>query len=324
MSKIDIADTVSLLRQVNLNHMVYFWTVARTGSFTQAARELGISQPSISEQVASLERRLGRELFRRTGRGVELTLDGQRAFRYAEEVVGMCAELVRMQPLNGTVEPVVLEVGCADAMPKVVVRSILKPLLDHPSKPRLILREWRVDALLAELGVRRMDFVICDSPYSSVGDSPVISFEAANSGVTLCASPSLAAAAVKNFPQSMESIPLLLPPVGAALRAELDRYFAANAIRPSITMEAEDRSQLHHFAEQGVGAVPVATCTVDEVERQFSLKRIGTLEGVSEGYYVVMSDRPARVPVLDELRAMLSQKFRSVTPTNAAPKPVRA
>jgi aminoethylphosphonate catabolism LysR family transcriptional regulator len=55
-----------------------FHAVAEEGSFTRAAARLGVSQPTLSEQVRALEERFGVKLFERAGRGVELTELGRR------------------------------------------------------------------------------------------------------------------------------------------------------------------------------------------------------------------------------------------------------
>src|SRR5689334_3654378 len=54
-----------------------FATVARTGSFSAAARELHCTQPAISQQMRALERQVGGPLFVRTGRGLNLTEAGR-------------------------------------------------------------------------------------------------------------------------------------------------------------------------------------------------------------------------------------------------------
>ncbi|MFO0832134.1 MAG: LysR family transcriptional regulator [Phycisphaerales bacterium] len=308
MTTIDISDTVSALRQVNLNHLVYFWSVARTGSFTAAARELGVSQPSISEQVGGLEKRLGRELFRRTGRGVELTPDGQRALRYAEEVVGMCAEMVRAGAANGSREPVVIQAGATDGVPKLVVRSVLAPLLKHESQPSLVLREWRVDHLFGELGMRRLDLVLCDQAVSEVGATKMLSLEAGNTPIVLCATPALVSQLRKGFPQSLGGAPMLMPTQGNAVRVAIDRWFSIQGISPRVVVEADDRSQLHNFAEAGMGVVPVASIILKDITRQFGVRPIGVMKGVVERYYLVMADRPARVEAVEELRRSLSER----------------
>lgn len=60
-----------------LNTLCGFEAAARHLSFTRAARELGLTQGAISRQVRDLETFLGRPLFRRMIRAVELTLDGE-------------------------------------------------------------------------------------------------------------------------------------------------------------------------------------------------------------------------------------------------------
>jgi DNA-binding transcriptional LysR family regulator len=54
-----------------------FESAARLASFTAAARELGSTQPAVSQQVYQLEAELGVPLFERSPRGVTLTADGQ-------------------------------------------------------------------------------------------------------------------------------------------------------------------------------------------------------------------------------------------------------
>lgn len=64
-----------------------FITVTRCGSFTAAARELGITQPAVSQNIAELERIAGAPLFTR-GRGrVSLTPKGRLFQGYAEQIL---------------------------------------------------------------------------------------------------------------------------------------------------------------------------------------------------------------------------------------------
>jgi DNA-binding transcriptional LysR family regulator len=60
-----------------------FLTVAEHGSFGRAANALGLSQPSVSNRMAALERRIGRALFSRSPRGVTLTAPGERLLPHA-------------------------------------------------------------------------------------------------------------------------------------------------------------------------------------------------------------------------------------------------
>ncbi len=63
-----------------------FVTVARRGSFTIAAKELGVTQPAISQNINSLEKSLGVQLFQRSRSEVSLTDAGRAFMRYALEI----------------------------------------------------------------------------------------------------------------------------------------------------------------------------------------------------------------------------------------------
>ena len=62
---------------MQLTCVLAFHKVATAGSFTLAARMSGVSQPTLSAQVRSLERTIGAPLFDRSGRQVRLTLTGE-------------------------------------------------------------------------------------------------------------------------------------------------------------------------------------------------------------------------------------------------------
>lgn len=81
------------MKRLNYNHLYYFWTVARTGSVSEASRELKLSQPTVSEQIHALEKELGRKLFRRVGRNLAMTDSGKLIFRYARKIFRVGEEM---------------------------------------------------------------------------------------------------------------------------------------------------------------------------------------------------------------------------------------
>jgi DNA-binding transcriptional LysR family regulator len=73
-------------RTIDLNHLEYFFEVARHRGFSRAQSALGVGQPSLSKAVKSLEGSLGVALLERHGRGVSLTPAGQEVFALAQEI----------------------------------------------------------------------------------------------------------------------------------------------------------------------------------------------------------------------------------------------
>lgn len=74
---------------MELRVLKYFLTVAREQSFTKAAEQLHITQPTLSRQLAALEEELGTGLFIRKGRGITLTEEGILLKRRALEILDL-------------------------------------------------------------------------------------------------------------------------------------------------------------------------------------------------------------------------------------------
>ena len=75
------------LRNMELRQLATFLSVARHGSVTEAARRMFVSQPTVSLQIAALEKELGVLLFERQSRGVALTEAGRILMRYASDIL---------------------------------------------------------------------------------------------------------------------------------------------------------------------------------------------------------------------------------------------
>jgi DNA-binding transcriptional LysR family regulator len=80
---------------INVHLLKIFHAVARSSSFSRAASELAISQPSVSIQVGELERQFGVELFEPAGKSIRLTEAGRVCFDYAGRVLALIDEAQR-------------------------------------------------------------------------------------------------------------------------------------------------------------------------------------------------------------------------------------
>ncbi len=77
---------------MNLNHLQYFVVLAELEHYTKAAKELSITQPSLSHAIAMMERDLGVQLFERRGRNVVLTAYGREFLTYVKECLNRLDE----------------------------------------------------------------------------------------------------------------------------------------------------------------------------------------------------------------------------------------
>lgn len=81
---------------MDLKQLQYFVVCAQTGSFSDAAKVLYSTQPSVSKVVKALEDALGMQLFERLPRGIRLTVQGQKVYRYACRITNEISVLENM------------------------------------------------------------------------------------------------------------------------------------------------------------------------------------------------------------------------------------
>lgn len=148
----------------NYRQLHYFQAVAKSGGIARAAEQLHLTPQTLSGQIGQLEDRLGVELFRRAGRRLELTEAGRLALSYADEIFQVGGELEEALRNWHAERPFLFRVGIADVVPKSVAYRLLAPALALPEQVRMVCREDKLERLLAELAVHRLDMVVADSP----------------------------------------------------------------------------------------------------------------------------------------------------------------
>lgn len=110
-----------------------FLTAARTLNFTAAARQLHMTQPSVSQHIQALEQHFGLQLFVRSGRHLRLTDAGEALLPMAQEMVSVSQSIDnKMESLKGDVYGR-LVVGCSTTVGKYVLPFLLASFMQqHP------------------------------------------------------------------------------------------------------------------------------------------------------------------------------------------------
>jgi LysR family transcriptional regulator, transcriptional activator of nhaA len=293
---------------INYHHLLYFWTVARTGSIAKASEELLLSPPTISAQISRLEDQLGEKLFSRAGRRLILTESGSVAFRYAEEIFSLGRELTETLHGRPTGHPLRLRVGVADPLPKWIAYYLINPALQLPGGVRVICHEHRIDRLLAELAVNDVDVVLADAPVGPqvkvrafnhlLGECDVAFYDKRKTATNL----------QRKFPHSLDRVPFLLPTEDSSLRIGLDQWFNQQQVRPVVVGEFDDFSLLRTFAEAGHGAF-AAPSILDAEMRQYGFGMIGRTSAVRSRFYAISVERRIKNPAVVAISEAARQKI---------------
>ncbi|HLU47447.1 MAG TPA: transcriptional activator NhaR [Planctomycetota bacterium] len=294
---------------INYHHLLYFFTVAREGSLARASAELGLAPSTISGQIRSLEQSIGEKLFTKSGRRLAPTEMGRLVFRYAEEIFSIGRELqdaIKGRPAG---RPLTLNVGIADVVPKLVARRLLEPALKLQTPVRLVCREDRPERLLGELATHDLDVVLADAPVGPSSRVRAFSHLLGECSVVFFASERVAAKYRRNFPDSLDDAPLLLPTENTSLRRSIDHWLAARGIRPRIVAEFEDSALLKVFGQTGTGLFPAPSVIARQVRAQYQARSVGEVPEIRERFYAISVERrlehPAVIAISEEARHKL-------------------
>lgn len=162
-------DKTSRARGFDLRQLEYFCAVARAGSFTKAAENLGIAQPSLSEQIARLEQSLGAPLFERLNRRIELTPLGEAILGKAKALVEDAAALpdVFDRAREGVRGP--LRVGAIPTILPYYLAPKLRGFLDLYPDVELNVREGTTAELVEQVLEGLIDVAVLSVPVEGAG-----------------------------------------------------------------------------------------------------------------------------------------------------------
>ena len=150
---------------LNYNHLYYFHVAAVEGSVAGAAQRLGVRQPTVSEQLRSLEKALARNLFERVPSGLRLTEAGRLVFQHTARMFHTAERIAERVGLTPETEPRRLRIGVSAAIARSTKLDFVLPvLLMGDCVPSLQTAD--TVELIRELRDRELDLVLAESALS--------------------------------------------------------------------------------------------------------------------------------------------------------------
>ncbi|TCT16722.1 DNA-binding transcriptional LysR family regulator [Natranaerovirga pectinivora] len=158
---------------MDINYELYkvFYFVARTLSFSEASKELYISQSAVSQSIKTLEKKLNQHLFIRSTKKVQLTPEGNMLFKHIEPAINLIMRgenhLMETHTLNGGQ----LRIGASDT----ICRYLLVPFLNefHKKYPNVHIKVTNSTSIecvsLLENG--SVDFIVTNFPNRRLQDN---------------------------------------------------------------------------------------------------------------------------------------------------------
>ncbi len=285
-----------MIVMLNYRQLHYFWVVARTGSIVRACEQLNLTAQTISGQISLLEDSLGVDLFQRVGRQLELTEAGRLALPYAEQMFQLGHELESLLRSQPGEQHTLFRIGVADVVPKSIVYRLIAPTMQLNEPIRITCREDKLERLLADLAIQRLDMVVSDSPMPPHLDIRGHSQKLGECGVSFFATEAVEQRLAGDFPANLDNAPLLIPGQDTVVRGRLMRWFAEHKLRPRIIGEFDDSALMQAFGRSGSGVFVAPSVIASEVQAQYGVRLIGQTDAVSESFYAITVERKVSHP----------------------------
>ncbi len=283
---------------INYKHLRYFWVVAKEGSIARASKLLHLTPQTISGQITLLEESMDVMLFERIGRGLVLTEAGQMALSYADEIFHLGLELKEVLRGQLSGRPLQFNVGITEVVPKLIAYRLLEPALQLPEQVYISCREDKLNNLLADIAVHKLDMILTDSPIPPGMNVRAFNHLLGECGVSFFAAKHQAITYQDNFPHSLDGAPMLLPSDDTTLYSSLLQWFEQIKVIPIAVGTFDDSALMKAFGQAGVGIFSAPTVIEKEVQQQYSVETIGRTGEVRECFYAISAERKLKHPAV--------------------------
>ncbi|NDH52276.1 MAG: transcriptional activator NhaR [Betaproteobacteria bacterium] len=295
---------------MNFRHLHYFWVTAKAGGVMRAGEQLHTTPQTLSGQIKLLEGWLGRKLFRKSGRQLELTDDGRVALRYADQIFNLGVELeAAVRQARGGQRVLDFRVGVADSVAKSIAYHLLEPALLVSEPVRLICIEGKFPDLLAQLALQRLDLVVADEPMSRRTNVKAFNHPLGRTAMSFFCAPTLMSQIKGRFPACLNGMPMLIHGASASVRQQFEGWLIRHELQPHIVGEFDDGALMTAFGRQGRGVFMAPTVLEAETVAQFGVTVIGRSDELVEEFFAVSVERrirhPCVVAITDAARSQL-------------------
>ena len=266
--------------RVNFELYKVFYYVASTLSFSEASRQLFISQSAVSQAIKQLEQKLECQLFFRTTKKISLTPEGEKLFRYIEPAINLInvgeAQMITEDPLVGGQ----LRIGASDT----ICRYFLIPYIEkfHQKFPnvQISITNQTSKNCIGLLDNGQVDIVIVNYPNAQISSKYELTELKSFKDVFLCGEKYRYLSEREVSIKELASLPLLVLDGNSSTSDFLKQLFRKNRIQLVPEIELTSNDLLVDLTKIGLGITFVPDyCIPGEGEDLYNIRVSEQYEG---------------------------------------------
>ena len=253
----------------------YAVEIANTRSFSQASKNLFVTEPTLSQQIKKLETELGVQLFIRSTRTVQLTDAGETFVTNARDTLLAYQSLLDvMEPYKSDVRPII-HVGMVEALKTMGLQQLLQSLFDQFSEIKLRLLIAPRHALINDLVRGKLNYAILDINryFRKKINTELLHIEPlyCEELYVLLSEGLVPEKAGKMHIQDLKDIPILIDGLYTAMHSLVSDLYQESGLSPVISsISTNDMDMLMSLVEKGQGYMIVGHSTAQYYEGKYS------------------------------------------------------
>ncbi len=236
---------------MEIKQLQTFAAIARLGSFTQAAQELGYAQSTITTQIQLFEQELGTRLFERLGRNVALTAAGAKLLEYAQPILRLCAEAHQAVAVGEQLRGL-LAIGAVESLGVIRLPELVKEYRRRYPEVEIALKIGNCADFHRMLWENQID-VAFYLDQAIVAPDLVAELQFPEPMALLAAPGHPFAGRPQVRPEDLAGAAMILTEAGCSYRKALESILAQVGVKPHSVLETGSLQTIKQFAMDGMG-----------------------------------------------------------------------
>jgi LysR family transcriptional regulator, low CO2-responsive transcriptional regulator len=273
------------MKQATLHQLQILEEIAKHGSFTRAAEELDLTQPTVSQQIKKLTQTIGMPLFEQLGKQLYLTAAGKEVLAASTTISQKFADLeIALDELKGLKQGRINLVASTTA--KYFVPRLLGTFRRKHPEIALALQITNQEGVLSRLANNQDDLYFTGRPPSEMDIElrPIL-----ENPLVVVASSEHPLAKKKNIPvKELVSEPFIFREPGSGTRLVIEKFLAENRVSVEVVMELSSNEAIKQAIAGGLGISILSQHSL-ALENQEGLLTILNVEGfpIQRHWYVI-------------------------------------
>lgn len=297
---------------ITFRQLEVFEAVARLLSYTQASKELHLSQPAVSMQIKQLEESAGIQLFEQIGRKIYLTEAGQEMYHYSRSISHQLDEAEEvLEQLKG-LQKGQLEITVATTANAFATRMLAMFKKQHEGVT-VSLDVTNREYLLRQLAENEKDIAIMGRPPE---DADLITEPFADNPLVVIAAPDHPLAGKKSIPLYMlQDQTFVVREQGSGTRTAMQRFFDKHNLRVTSSMEMNENEAIKQAVQAGMG---LGVVSIHTIELELETNRLVILDvedfPIMRHWYLVHRKEKRLSPITQAFKDFVLSEGRNLIP----------